>query len=313
MGVRQEDVAEAIVKARADHPQKTVLAVLMGREGLPEGRAELHQVGIPAFIFPESAARALAGLCRYREWRERPLPAAEELRVDRARANDLLQQALRAGRTRLDELSALALLEAYGIPTAGASLATTADQAVALAEGIGYPVVMKIVAPAIIHKTDVGGVQVGIGNAEEARSAFDQIMAGARRAHPDAAVTGILVQRMLAGGRELIVGVVRDPSVGPLVMFGLGGVLVEALGDVVFRLAPIHRHDAGDMIRGIRGVRLLDGIRGAPPADLGALEDVLLRVSHLAADFPAIRELDVNPLLAFGDGAVAVDARVLVG
>jgi acetyl coenzyme A synthetase (ADP forming)-like protein len=313
LGVRQEDVAEAIVKATTSHPGKTVLAVLMGREGLPEGRAELHEVGIPAFIFPESAARALAGLCRYREWRERPLPAPEDLRLDKARAAELLEHAGKAGQSRLDELAALELLEAYGIRTAGATLATSPDQAVALAERIGYPVAMKIVAPAIIHKTDVGGVQVGIGNADEVRSAFDQIMKGARGAFPDAAISGILVQRMLGGGRELIVGVVRDPLVGPLVMFGLGGVLVEALGDVVFRLAPIHRLDARDMIRGIRGVRLLDAIRGSPAADLAALEDVLLRVSHLAADFPAIVELDVNPLLAFSDGAVAVDARVVLG
>jgi acetyl coenzyme A synthetase (ADP forming)-like protein len=313
LGVRQEDVAEAIVKATTGHREKTVLAVLMGREGLPQGRAELHEVGIPAFIFPESAARALAGLCRYREWCERPLPVPEDLQVDKARAQELLNRAGKAGQSRLDELAALELLEAYGIRTAGATLARSPDEAVALAERIGYPVVMKIVAPAIIHKTDVGGVQVGIGNADEVRSAFNQIMVGARRAFPDAAVSGILVQQMVGGGRELIVGVVRDPSVGPLVMFGLGGVLVEALGDVVFRLAPIHRQDATDMIRGIRGVRLLDAIRGAPAADLGALEEVLLRVAQLATDFPAIRELDLNPLLAFGDGAVAVDARVVLG
>jgi acetyltransferase len=313
LGVRQEDVAEAVVKARANHPEKTVLSVLMGRQGLPEGRAELHEVGIPAFIFPESAARALSALCRYREWRDRPEPPPEDPGVDQARVRDLLARAQANGESRLDELAALAVLEAYGIRTAGATLATTADEAVALADRIGYPVVLKIVAPAIVHKTDVGGVQTGIGNADEARTAFGQIMTSARRARPDATVSGILVQRMVRGGRELIVGVVRDPSVGPLVMFGLGGVLVEALGDVVFRLAPIHRRDAGDMIRGIRGVRLLDAIRGAPPANLVALEDVLLRVSRLAIDFPAIRELDINPLLAFDDGAVAVDARVLVG
>jgi acetyltransferase len=270
-------------------------------------------VGIPAFIFPESAARALGALCRYREWRDRPLPALELLAVDRAKAAALLDQTRAAGQGRLDELAALALLEAYGIPTAGAALARSEDAAVALADRMGYPVVLKIVAPAIVHKTEVGGVQVGIGNAEEARGAYRQILAGARRAQPDAIINGVLVQRMLSGGRELIAGLVRDPSIGPMVMFGLGGILVEVLGDVIFRLAPIHRLDAGDMVHGIRGVRLLQGVRGAPPADLRALEDVLLRVSRLAEDFPAIAELDVNPLLAFGDGAVAVDARVVLG
>jgi acetyltransferase len=137
-------------------------------------------------------------------------------------------------------------------------------------------------------------------------------VAGARQAYPEAAITGVLVQKMVSGGRELIVGMSRDPSVGALLMFGLGGVLVEVLGDVVFRLAPINRLEAADMLRSIRGVRLLQGVRGAPPADLPALEDILTRVGRLAADFPVIAELDLNPVLAFGDGAVAVDARVML-
>jgi acetate---CoA ligase (ADP-forming) len=312
LGVRQADVAEAIVAAKASGPDKPMLAVLMGRQGLPQGRAELHAVNIPAYIFPESAARALAAMCRYREWRERALPVAEEFAVDQPRAARLLQHAWAEGRGRLDELESLELLQSYGFQTAGAVLARSAEEVVAAADRVGYPVVLKIVAPAIIHKTDVGGVQVGIGNADEARTAYAAIMAGARRAQPDAPISGILVQQMISGGRELIVGMSRDPSLGPMLMFGLGGTLVEVLGDVVFRLAPIHRLDAADMVRGIRGFRLLTGVRGAPPADLGALEEVLLRASRLVTDFPEIAEIDLNPVLAFAEGARVVDARVML-
>lgn len=312
LGVRQEDVAEAIVAATAGHPDKTVLGVLMGRKGLPEGRRELQALNIPTYIFPESAARAVQAMCRYREWRERPEPAGEPLLVDRAAGAELVGQALAAGRTRLDELESLQLLTAYGIPTAAAELASDKAAAAAAAARIGFPVVLKIVAPAIVHKTEVGGVEVGVASAAEAEAAYERIIAGARKAYPEAAISGVLVQKMVAGGRELIVGMSRDPSVGPLLMFGLGGVLVEVLGDVVFRLAPINRLEAADMLRSIRGVRLLEGVRGAPPADLRALEDILIRAGRLAADFPAIAELDLNPVLAFGDGAVAVDARVML-
>ncbi|HMV32612.1 MAG TPA: acetate--CoA ligase family protein, partial [Gemmatimonadales bacterium] len=223
LGVRQEDVAEAIVAAKAGHPDKPVLAVLMGRQGLPQGKAELHAVRIPAYIFPESAARALSAMCRHREWTERPVPVPEVLPVERARADRVVALARARGATRLDELEALELLAAYGIPTAGALLARSADQAVRAATQLGFPVVLKIVAPAIIHKSDVGGVQVGIASVDEAYAAWDRIMAGARAAHPDAAITGVLVQAMVQGGRELIVGMSRDPSVGALLMFGLGG------------------------------------------------------------------------------------------
>ena len=312
LGVTQADVAEAIVAAKAGHPDKPALAVLMGRQGLPQGKAELHAVRIPAYIFPESAARAMSAMCRYREWRERPVPGPSALPVDQARAEAVLAGARARGAARLDELEALDLLGAYGIPTAAAGLARSPAEAVRLADGMGDPVVLKIVAPAIIHTTDVGGVQVGIGDADQVRAAWDTILGGARRAHPGAAVTGVLVQQMVSGGRELIVGTSRDPSVGAMLMFGLGGTLVEVLGDVVFRLAPIHALDAEDMLRGIRGVRLLDGVRGAPPVDRAAVRDVLLRVSQLATDFPGIGEIDLNPLLAFGDGVLAVDARVML-
>ena len=310
--ISEVEVSEAIAKAAVRYPAKPVFAVLMGQEGLPQGRADLHEAGVPAFIFPESAARALAARCRHREWQERPVVVLEQLAVDRAAARRLIDGARAQGRTRLSESDALDLLAAYGVPVTRAPLATSADEAVRFAESVGYPVVLKIVAPAIVHKTEAGGVQVDIRSPAEVRKAHAAILKGAQRAAPDAPVEGVLVQQMIRGGREVIVGMTRDPSFGPLVMFGLGGILVEVLRDVVFRIAPFGRQDVRDMIRGIQGIKLLEGVRGAPPVKFEALEDILLRVSQLVVDFPEIAELDVNPVLAFDTGVLAVDARVLL-
>jgi len=312
LGVRQEDVAEAIVRAAAAHPAKPVLAVLMGREGLPQGRAELGRAGIPAYVFPESAARALAALCRHGEWRARPVPAPPRLAVDTERAGALVAAAQTAGLRKLSELDALELLAAYGIAVATARLGRTVEDAVRIASEIGYPVALKVMSSQIIHKTDVGGVRTDVGTEAELRGAWAEMLDAVRHGAPGAPVDGILVQRMVRGGRETIAGFSREPGFGPLLMFGLGGVYVEALNDVVFRIAPIHALDAHDMVRGIRSVRVLDGVRGAPPVAFAALEDTLLRLSRLSLEVPCIQELDVNPLLAFPDGAVAVDARVLL-
>lgn len=313
LGVRQEDVAEAIVSVAEAHPAKPVLAVLMGRAGLPEGRAELNAAGIPAYIFPESAARALAALVRHREFAEREERPIERLAVDRERALGIVRRATAEGRAKLDELEALDLLDAYGIPVAEAALAADAHAAVAAAQEIGFPVVIKVVSPEIVHKSDVGGVVVGVASAEDVQREVDALFTRIRERQPDAHVDGVLVQRMVAGGHETIVGITRDRMFGPLVMFGLGGIYVEALHDVVFRVAPIDDREAGGMVEGIRGARLLHGIRGQPPADRAALVDVLRRIAQLAADIPEIQELDINPLVALESGAVAADARVRVG
>ncbi|HUO52595.1 MAG TPA: acetate--CoA ligase family protein [Gemmatimonadaceae bacterium] len=312
LGVRQEDVAEAIVEAAKTAPRKPVLAVLMGRDGLPQGRAELHQAGIPAYIFPESAARALAALNHYSEWISRAPQDRSLLPVDRARAQAIIDGAQREKRTKLTEIESLAMLEAYGIPTAPAQLATSADDAAARAAAVGFPLVMKIVSPEVIHKSDVGGVRLDVNDAGEARRFYGEITASVTRAVPGAHVSGVLLQRMLGGGRELIAGITRDPLFGPLVMFGLGGIFVEALRDVAFRVAPIGDGDARDMLGAIRGAAILQGMRGQPAVDSAAIVDVLRRLSQMAADLPAIQELDVNPLLAFGDRCVGVDARVRI-
>lgn len=308
--VRQEDIATAISTASEECPSKTVLAVLMGRKGLPYGRAELHAAGIPAYIFPESAARALNALNKQREWMQRPPSNPVPLDVDGAAAAGIIERAQKEGREKLTEIEALQLLRAYRIPVAEAVLASDEASLVAAVRDIGGPVALKIVSPDITHKTDVGGVRVGITGEGEAKAAYRQILARVRAAQPNARLTGVLVQRMVPHGRETIAGMTRDPEFGPLLMFGLGGILVEALGDVVFRIPPIDEEQAMEMLGGIRGASILDGIRGEAPADRQALATVLRRVGQLAVDFPAILELDVNPLLAFPDGAVAVDARV---
>ncbi|HEX7024803.1 MAG TPA: acetate--CoA ligase family protein [Gemmatimonadales bacterium] len=312
LGVTQGDVSLAIASVAEEHPEKTVFGVLMGHRGLPQGKAALHEAGIPAYIFPESAARGLAALCRWREWCELPPSCLETMPVDTPRARRLVEGAVAAGRSRLAEDEALELLAAYGIPVARGELATSAEDAVRRAERMGFPVVLKIVAPAIVHKTEVGGVRVNLDGADEVRRAFDQIMAGARAAQPGAEISGVLVQAMVQQGREMIVGMTRDPTFGPLVMFGLGGILVEVLRDVCFRIAPFGRQEARRMMADIRSARLLDAIRGLAPADRGAIEDVLLRVSQLVTDCPEISELDINPLMAMPSGAVAADARVML-
>lgn len=313
LGVRQEDVAEAIVAAAAG-ATKPVLAVLMGREGLPQGLAELNAAGIPGYRFPESAARALAAMYRHRQWLDRPAGEVETFAADTAAVRRIVARAQAEGREKLSETEVMRVLEAYGIPVAPHRVARTADEAVAAAEEVGFPVVLKVLSPRIVHKSDVGGVVVGLRGAEAVRAAFARMTAEvpARAGIGADEVEGVLVQAMVRGGKETIVGMQADPSYGPLLMFGLGGIYVEALGDVVFRVHPVTDVDAAGMVRSIRGARLLEGMRGEPAVDRAAIERVIRRISQLAGDFPEIRELDVNPWVALPEGGVAVDGRIRV-
>ena len=201
-------------------------------------------------------------------------------------------------------------MRAYGIAVAEARLVTSASDIAGAVAALGDPLVMKIVSPDIVHKSDVGGVRVGLSGESAVREAFDAMLARVRAHQPSARVTGVLLQRQVDGGREMIAGMSRDPGFGPLVMFGLGGIFVEAVRDVTFRLAPIDDRQAREMVRGIAGAKILEGIRGQPPADRDALADVLRRIAQLAVDIPAIAELDANPVLALERGAIVVDARV---
>lgn len=228
-------------------------------------------------------------------------------------ASAIVQRARAEGRLLLSEIEAKQMLADAGIPVAPAQLATTADDAAELANGMGYPVVLKVVSPQITHKSDVGGVELGLASAEEARAAFERIVASATQHVAGAQVEGVAVQRMEKPGIEVIIGMTKDPQFGPVLMFGLGGVLVEVLKDVAFRIVPINERDARQMVHEIKGYPLLEGYRGQDPADVAKLEQLLLKVSSFIEQHPEIDELDLNPVFACRDGAVAVDARIVLG
>ncbi len=308
LGIQARDVALAIRDAAATRKDVPVVAVLLGRQGVPAALEELVEAGIPGYVFPESAARALAALNRYRQWLARPDGVVQSYPVDRARAEGVLAAAAAAGRDRLDEAEALTLLAAYGIPTAPWAVATSADEAAAAAQAMGFPVVLKVMSHRIVHKSDVGGVVVGPASAKEVREGWTRLVTRVRERAgvvPDA----VLVQKMITGGRETIVGSTRDARAGPLLMFGLGGIFVEVLKDVVFRVHPVTDVDAREMVRGIRGVKLLEGVRGETSVDLVALQEMVQRVSQLVGDLETVAEMDINPLVAFPDRVVALDAR----
>lgn len=231
---------------------------------------------------------------------DEPLPVAEVLARCRAE-----------GRSRLTEYEAAGILRGYGIPMARGRLCRDVTEAVATAGELGYPVVMKVVSPDILHKTDAGCVVVGVADAAGVHRAWEELLANARAYRADAAIHGILVQEKVPPGTEVILGVKNDPHFGPVLMFGLGGILVEVLEDVALRLLPVDRAEAGRMIRETRAWRLLEGVRGRPPADVPALLDVIERLSRFVQEFPAeVEELDLNPFFLYpaGRGGVAVDA-----
>ena len=299
------------IAARYDKP---VLGCFMGEAKVSAGIRVLNEHKIPNYPFPERAVGAMRAMMDYRRWLERPPLKVEEFEVDREKVREIFAQVRAEGRVTIGDAEARAILQAYGIPIPQSRLARTPEEAVEIAEEIGYPVVMKVASPDILHKTDIGGVKLNIASAADVRDAFDLLVYRATRFMPDADIWGCLVQEMVRGAREVIVGMNRDPQFGPLVMFGLGGIYVEALRDVSFRIAPFSRQEAEEMIREIRSYELLKGVRGERPADIAAIVDCLLRVSQLATDFPEIVELDINPLMVkeAGGGAVAVDMRLVL-
>ena len=310
LGVRQVDVASSIVEAfrQREARDKPILAVLMGRQGLPEGRAELNESGIPAYMFPESAARALASMVRYRQWLERPIQEPTRFDVDDAAVRRILAGARTDRREHLKEHEALDVLAAYGVPVVKHRLVTTHAEARDAAEACGYPVVLKAVAPGVLHKTDVGAVRVDIRSAQELDAAYGDMIRRMGEAHID--LEGILVEKFVRGGRETIIGMTTDPSFGPILMFGLGGIFVEVLQDVAFRLAPVSEVDASEMLNSIRGAKLLEEFRGNAGVNRGAVMAAVQRISQLVVEHPEIAELDINPFLAFPEGGLAVDCRV---
>lgn len=225
---------------------------------------------------------------------------------------EIIAQARKAGRKYLTEIEAKELLKNGGISVVQTRLATSKEQALALAKELHFPLVLKISSPDILHKSDAGGVKLGIRNSRQLAKAYDDLLASVSQKHPAARIEGVTVQKMARPGVEVIIGMSQDPQFGPVLMFGLGGILVEILKDVSFRIVPLARRDAREMIREIKGYPLLEGYRGQEPADIPFLEETLLKVSQLVENRPEIKELDINPLFAYKDGAVAVDARVVL-
>lgn len=217
------------------------------------------------------------------------------------------------GRTLLTEIESKQVLAEAGIPVALAVLARDANEAAKAAEKEGFPVVLKIVSPDVAHKSDVGGVKLGLASADDVATAFEEIVSAVKKAQPNARIEGVAVQKMAPAGTEVIVGMSKDPQFGPVMMFGLGGIFVEVLKDVAFRIVPLEPKDASQMIREIKGFPVLEGVRGQPPADIEALEKLILQVSDFIEGHPEIEELDLNPVFAYADGALAVDARIVIG
>jgi acetyl coenzyme A synthetase (ADP forming)-like protein len=295
--------------------QKPVLACLMAVTDARPAIEILEEANIPHYSFPERAARALAAMARYREWVHRPRTEYRvftDVQIEQAR--ETIARAKRQGRSLLLEPEAHDVLKAYGFPVLQYRFAKSEDEALHAAREIGYPVVLKIVSPDIAHKVDVGGVKLGIHSDAELRDSYRQMLADVQRAKPSARILGVFVQEFIKGGKETILGLKRDPLFGPLLMFGLGGIYVEALRDVTFRIAPIRELGVHRMIRQIRGFKILEGFRGEPPSDIDAIAECLARLSQLATQLEEIVELDINPLVVFerGRGARVVDARIVV-
>ncbi|MCL4534501.1 MAG: acetate--CoA ligase family protein [Bacteroidetes bacterium] len=308
-----EETARVVVEAAAQG-RKSIAASFMGGDEVAPGIKVMHSGRVPNYPFPERAVNALATMMDHREWQQTPPEQLVRFEVDGARVREVLDGALKDGRRALADEEARGIIAAYGLRIPRSLLATSAGEAVAMAEEIGYPTVMKIASPDILHKTDLGGVRVGQRTAEEVRLAYNLLLENANHYAPGSRIWGVTVQEMVPKGRETILGVSHDPQFGHLMMFGLGGIYVEVLRDVVFRVAPIAPSNARAMVRGIRSHALLSGVRGEKPADQDAIVESLLRLSQLVTDFPEIAELDVNPLVVFetGQGATAIDCRILL-
>ncbi|MCD4686301.1 MAG: acetate--CoA ligase family protein [Anaerolineae bacterium] len=308
------ETANAIGKL-SQRIDKPILGCFMGEKNAKAGEEVLGSYGIPNYKFPEHAARSFAAMRDYIEARVRPEPDYVEFDVDRDTVAAVFKKVRDDGRVSVGEAEARDVAEAYGLRLPQSDLAATVEEAIDVAGTIGYPVVLKIASPDILHKTDVGGVKVGLQNASDVRDAFDLIIYRATRYVPDARIWGCLVQEMVPmDGIEVLVGMSKDPQFGPLVTFGLGGILVEALKDVTFRVAPFGRRDADEMLDEIRATALLTGVRGRPPADREAMIDTLLRINQLVTDFPEVVEMDINPLMVYssGQGAIALDMRLVL-
>jgi acetyltransferase len=291
---------------------KTILASILGLTDITPAVDVLESNKIPHYTFPESAVRALAAMYEYQRWVNRPRTQIKHFDVDIGKAQEIISSAKRAGLTNLPQDDALRILSTCGIPVIKTETAAAKTEAVDSAKRIGYPVAMKIVSPDVVHKIDIGGVKLDLNTDQDVSEAYDEILTNVKVHIPNARIEGVLLQEYVTGGTETIIGIHRDPKFGPLLMFGLGGIYVEAYRDVSFRLAPIRELSADNMINQIRGSKILQGFRGQPPADTKTIAECIERLSQLSIELPDVAELDVNPLVAFASGCKALDARVII-
>jgi acetate---CoA ligase (ADP-forming) len=306
-------VSDAVLAVRAGS-SKPITVCLFGLSDLSQEVRILEEQGVPTFTFPEEAVQGLASLARYNAWWTRPKTKVRTFPVDAAAAARTIASARSKGATVLPEYAARELLEAYGMPFAPSRRVRTVAEALDAAAAVGYPVAMKVASPDISHKTEVGGVVLQIDSPRALRTAWATMERSLAARAPHARIEGFEVEKMIVGGKEVLLGIQRDPGFGPIVVFGMGGIYVEVLRDVTFRLAPLRELSARHMVASIRAFPMLTGVRGEPPSDLEALYEAIERISQLAVECPDVSELDVNPLIVrgAGHGVCAVDARVVL-
>jgi acetyl coenzyme A synthetase (ADP forming)-like protein len=305
-----ENVADVIIHADRE-TDKPVIASFIGEVKVRASIEKLKANSIPSFSYPETAIKSFKRLCDFKVWKETAEDPAPVTASNRAAAQEAINAFLKGGRFEAGDDAAMTILSHYGFTFPERALARTAKEAAAIAERIGFPLAMKISSPDILHKTDVGGVMLDVNSEIAAEDAFTEITAGARRAMPDAVLNGVMMYEMIKGGKEVILGVTYDRTFGHMLMFGLGGIYVEILKDVSFRIAPVTRSEAKSMISDVRASALLKGARGEKPSDIEAVVDGILKLSSIVSDFPVIRELDINPLMVLNNGAFVIDARII--
>lgn len=313
LGLKDIDVAKALMEIKAQHPEKPVLGVFMTTSEFFTNLSNM-EVNMPFFMYAEEAADGLNRLNQQRLWMARPEGKMPSYNVDKAKVETIIKQSLAEGRDQLTTLESIDVLDAYGIRACKYGLATNEEEVAKLGNDIGYPVVMKMTSKTTSHKTDVGGVRVNIQSEEDLRAQYQDLMAKLKEKGLLEGLEGVIIQEMVKGNREMVCGIATDPQYGPMMMFGLGGVFIEVLKDVTFRMAPLTDLDASEMIKSVKSYKLLEGARGTKPAQIDQIEETLLRLSQLVSDFKFIDELDINPLLISektGEG-IAVDGRIKV-
>ena len=305
------ETAEAIVRvANENGSEKPILACFLGASRVAEAVEVLRQGKIPCYDSPENAVKTISMMCRYATWKSRPKRVVKLFNVNRRKVERIIERHIRMQQYEVGEMEAKEILEAYGFVTPQGSVATTPEQAANIANQIGYPVVLKVWSPDILHKTDVGGVKTNVTSEQEVIDVFDLMMYRIPKKAPDANILGICVERMCSSGREVILGMNRDPRFGPLMMFGMGGKFVEVLEDVVFYPAPLTADEAREMLLRTKTYDVLKGTRGEVGVDIGAIAEALQRLSQLVTEFPQIKEMDINPFVVGREGTtpIAVDA-----